>query len=150
MVIDLLNQLGVDRTLWVQLVVFVVFYAWIRFVLFPPFVRLLERRESQTSGLSSEVETLNKQAEEKEAELAQRLSEVRREAANEREKSIGEAKAVSHEQVDRARRAAKERIEEARARVEQEQAAELVNLKQQAQELSDLLVNKLTKEGARV
>jgi F-type H+-transporting ATPase subunit b len=149
MIKDLITQLGIDNTLWIQLGVFVVFYAWIRFVFFPPFLKLMSKREALTSGMASEAEELNRSAEAKEADLALKMARVAGEARAEREKAVLAAKAVANGQLDEARKEAKREIERARSVAEKEVAAEFVKLKPQASELSDLFVTKLTNDGGR-
>lgn len=148
MVNDLIKQLGIDQTLWIQFAVFIVFYAWLRFVFFPPFLRLMSAREAKTSGLVAEVEELNQRASASELELSQKMAQVQREAAQEREKTIADAKAKAHAMLDGARKDAKKRIEEARIKAEAAQVAELASLSQQARDLGDLFVEKLTQEKA--
>lgn len=149
MIADLITQLGIDNTLWIQLGVFVVFYAWVRFVFFPPFLKLMAAREAMTTGLVSEADELKKAADAKESELLQRLAQVRREASAAREKAVADAKAAANTQTDQARKEAKSAIEKARGIAEKEAAAEFLNLKPRANELSDLFVEKLTKERGR-
>jgi F0F1-type ATP synthase membrane subunit b/b' len=143
-----ISALGIDSTLGIQFVVFVIFYAWLRWVFFPPFLNLLEAREAKTSGLIEKSQELLKEAEIKEAELAAKTGEVRRLAAAEKDKLVGEAKAKSHTQIEVARKEAKKKIEDARAQADGTLAGDLASLRQQANQLSDLFVEKLTKERA--
>jgi F0F1-type ATP synthase membrane subunit b/b' len=147
---NLIIQLGIDHTLWTQLVVFVAFYCWVRFVFFPPFLRLIEARKAMTLGLVSQTAELNKQAEAKELELSLKVADVKKQAAAEREKEIASAKAVAHQKLEFARKSAKLKLEQSRVAANNQQDVEMGGLKSQANEFSDILVDKLIKEGTRV
>lgn len=149
MIADLFKQLGIDQTLWTQIGVFVFFYAWVRFVFFPPFLKLINEREARTTGLSNESESLSKLVQEKEAELGAKMAEAKRAASAERERIIGQAKSSAHVVLDNARKEAKKKIETARASAEAELSSEAVNLRKFSQALSEAIVSKLTKEGAQ-
>jgi F0F1-type ATP synthase membrane subunit b/b' len=144
MLADLQNQLGVDATIGIQFAVFFLFYVWMRFVFFGPFLKLLDARHSSTQGLRERAADLEIDSETKEQKYAERISAARRAAAIEREKILAVARGKSANAIDVARKSAKEKIESSRVKEETEAKNSLANLSGQVSQLRDLFVDKLT------
>ncbi len=141
---DLQKTLGLDASLGIQFILFFVFYIWMRFVFFGPFLKILQARHSSTDGLKERASELESDAEAKEKAYAERVSAARRSAAVEREKILAEARVNAGEATDVARKAAKEKIESSRLKEEAEAKESLDSLMAHASQLRDLFVDKLT------
>lgn len=143
MIADLQQQLGIDSSFFQQFLLFALVFVFLRVVLFSPFLRLIEKRENQSEGLSDEAEKLQEESARLEAEYQEVLSAARKRASGERESLLAAARKQSTEEVAAARAQAKTKLEQAREAAEKSAAAEFAGLKGQVGSISTLLVNKL-------
>ena len=149
MVGDILTQMGIDDTVWIQLVVFSILFIVLRFLFFGPFLRLIELRESATLGEEAEANELNRKAEEQETGYKEKLSQVRQTARSAHDDLIAAKKTEASGTVAEARSRNKGNIEEARAEIMQESARTLEELKGQVDIISGMFVKKLMKEKVK-
>lgn len=145
MISDLQRQLGIDASFFTQLLIFLVIFTWMQVVYFRPFLKLIQKRQGQSGGLSTEAEKLEASAARAEQDYAAALVAVRKKAAAERERVLAEARAQANSVVSAARTQAKSKLEQARESALRSAEAELTSLRSQVSGVSAALVEKLTK-----
>src|SRR3989338_9720020 len=111
MLANILKQLGINETLWIQLGIFTALFLLLRFFYFGPFLRLIELLEKETSGAEKDAAELLKKAEANEAEYNAKLGAVRKQAHNNSENILARAKIDAAQRVSDARVGTKEKIE---------------------------------------
>jgi F0F1-type ATP synthase membrane subunit b/b' len=144
MISDLQHQLGIDSTFFTQFALFLVVFLWLRFVYFSPFLRLIQRREGSSEGLSDGAAKLEEDAARLETEYQEKLSAARKKAAANREVILADARKEGGALIARARDEAKMKLEGARSTAAKEADAELAALQAQVGSVTSLLVQKLT------
>lgn len=144
MIADLQQQLGIDSSFFWQFLIFFAVFLFLRTVLFGPYLKLIQRRENQSSGLSDEARKLEEEATRLEGQYQESLSAARKRAYAEREALLNVARKDSSKIVADAREKAKSRVDQAREAAAKNADAELANLKSQVGSVSSLLAEKLT------
>ena len=144
MITDLQRQLGIDSSFFWQLLVFLVVFVWLRVVYFSPFLKLIQRRESQSDGLSEEAQKMEEESTRLETQYKEAMATSRKKAAGERDALLVAARKEASAVVAQARVKAKEKIEQAREGAAKSADSELAGLKSQVGAISSLLVEKLT------
>lgn len=145
MIQDLQRQLGIDASFFTQFVIFLLIFTWLQVVYFRPYLKLIQKRQSQSGGLSSEADQLEEAAARDEQAYLESLASARRKAAAERERVLSGARVQANEVIGAARAQAKTKLEQARESAARSAEAELANLKGQVGGVASLLVEKLTK-----
>jgi F-type H+-transporting ATPase subunit b len=141
---DLQRQLGIDATFFTQFVIFLVIFVWLQVVYFAPFLKLIQKRQGQSGGLSDEAAKLEEAAARDEQAYVDAVAAVRRKAMAERDRVLGEARTQANGVVSGARAQAKQKLEQAREAAARSAEAELSSLKGQVGSVASLLVGKLT------
>jgi F-type H+-transporting ATPase subunit b len=144
MIYDLQRQLGIDASFFTQLLIFLVVFTWMQVVYFRPFLKLIQKREGQSGGLSTEAVKLEEAAARAEQDYSAALIAVRKKAALERERVLLDARNQANTVVGAARSAAKTKLEQARESAQRSAEAELASLRSQVSSVSGMLVEKLT------
>lgn len=142
---NILKQLGINDTLWIQFGIFTALYLALRFLFFGPFLRLIELRERESTGVEREAAELLKKAEISEAEYSAKLGAVKKQARENSEMILARAKTDAAQRVGSARVEAKEKIESGRAKIMTEAAAALDGARAQAEQIAKLFFDKLMK-----
>ncbi len=145
MIADLQRQLGIDASFFTQFVLFLLIFSWLQFVYFRPFLALIQRRQSRSSGLNEESAKLEEAAKRAEGEYAEALAAARKRAAAERDRLLLEARSQAGDKMSAARRAAKMKLERAREAAARAAESDLGSLRGQVGSVAALLVEKLTK-----
>ena len=143
MLADLQRQLGIDSTFFHQLVIFLLAYLLMRFFYFGPYLKLIQKRENQSDGLSDEAKKLEEEAASMEGQYQASLSAARKKAQAEREAMLAAVRKLNADEVAEARNQGKSKLEQAREAATRSSASELANLKAQAGPISATLVGKL-------
>lgn len=143
MIADLQQQLGIDSSFFQQFVIFIAVFTFLRVVLFQPYLRLIEKRENQSEGLSEEAEKLQEESARLEADYQNALAAARKRANAEREELLAKTRKESSDAVAAARAQSKIKLEQARESAARSSEAELSGLRGQVGSISALLVNKL-------
>jgi len=143
MLANILKQLGINETLWIQLGIFTALFLLLRFFYFGPFLRLIELREKETSGAEKDAAELLKKAEANEAEYSAKLGAVRKQARESSESILARAKTDAVQRVNTARASTKEKIATGRSRVIAEAQAALESARAQAERVAGMIVEKL-------
>ena len=108
-----LEQLGLDRTFFVQLGIFVILFLLLSRVYFKPFLRLFEARHKKTVEDRETAERLMQQARARFDEYTQRLADERLASRREYEALLNEAKKEEAAILLQAREEAKKITQEA-------------------------------------
>jgi F-type H+-transporting ATPase subunit b len=125
-----------DRTVLVQMALFVVLMLVLAPVLFRPLLRLFEERENRTEGAREEARAMQELAAELLARYEGELGRVQEVAAAEREKLRAETLRLEAKILDEARRATTTIVEEGRKRIEFEVGRLRAALDKQSNEIS--------------
>ncbi len=145
MIQDLQHQLGIDGSFFIQLGIFLFIFLWLQFVFFGPFLKLIQKREGSSGGLTEEAAKLEEAAASDELRYAEALVAARRKASAERDRVLGDARKAANDTVAGARAQAKTKLEQARDAAQKLAESELTSLKGQVNSMASLLVEKLTK-----
>ena len=89
---EILAQLGIDQTFYIQFAVFVAIFFILPSLFFKPFQKLIEARHQKTVADRERAEELVKQANAKLEEFKSRMAEERTRARAEHERVISEVK----------------------------------------------------------
>jgi F-type H+-transporting ATPase subunit b len=149
MITDLQHQLGIDSSFFWQFLIFFAAFIILRATFFGPYLKLIERREGQSGGLSEEARKLEEEASRLEKEYENSAVAMRKRAFAEREALLTAARKESTVVVAAAREKAKARMDLARETTAKDYEAELASLKSQVGPVSSLLADRLaqTKVG---
>ena len=142
MLVNILSQLGIDETLWIQLGVFLLIFMVLRTLYFRPFLSIMERREREGEGKRKEAEVLLKKAKEEESRYERELFFARQEAKREQEENLSKVKEETARELMEVRQANKKKMEVAREEIGKEASA--IDFEKQSENLSKGLVEKLT------
>jgi F0F1-type ATP synthase membrane subunit b/b' len=123
-VAEILAQLQIDSTFYVEFAIFVVIFLIVPSLFFKPFQRLIEARHQKTVADRERAEELVKQANAKLEEFRTRMTEERARARSEHEKVITEVKAEEARIIGLARDEAK-KITQTSLETIQSQSAQL-------------------------
>ncbi|MGZ3693362.1 MAG: ATP synthase F0 subunit B [Bdellovibrionota bacterium] len=144
MISDLQRQLGIDVTFFTQFVLFLIVFLWLRFVYFSPFLRLIQKREGQSDGLSEGAAKLEEESTRLENDYRERLIAARKRVAAEREQVLADARKQGNDLIAKARGEGKEKLDQSREQSQKEADTELANLQAQVGGVTALLMEKLT------
>ena len=150
MLAEIIQTIGIDKTLAIQFGLFILFFLWMKAIFFGPFAKLLEDRHAKTHGMKDGAGELEQAAEQKEAEYAARAQQLKREASAEQEKIISAARKQAAEILDQARKSAKASIDQARVGADVEAQNTIKELGGGVSSLAGMFVEKLTKERVKL
>ena len=139
---DLLIQLGVNSTLGIQLAVFIVVFAVLKYFLFGPYYAAYVERQERTLGKTELAERFVAEARELELKYSARALEEndrfrevydrsRTQATKEYDGLVSDARHKAKEQIDESRRLIQKQMTDARVQLSQEVSgvAQLINRK---------------------
>ncbi|MBN1612205.1 MAG: ATP synthase F0 subunit B [Polyangiaceae bacterium] len=135
--------LDLDKTLLVQMVLFMVLIVVLKPLLFDPVLRVFEQREQRTEGARSEARALQEKAGELLRKYEKELERLRQAAAEERERLRGEASKLEAEILNEAREASNKIVEEGRGRIDREIQAIETELVARTEELARSMASRV-------
>ena len=143
---EILAQLGIDQTFYIQFAIFVAIFLIVPALFFKPFQKLIEARHQKTVADRERAEELVKQANAKLEEFKTRMTEERLRARAEHERVIAEVKAEESKIIGVARDEAK-KINQASLESIQNQSAQLkraleADVEGLALQISDMLTKR--------
>ena len=150
MIADFQRQLGIDASFFPQFLIFLLIFGWLQVVYFRPFLKVIQKRQSQSGGLSEEAAKIEEAAARAELDYQNALIGARKKASLERDRVLAEARAQANEVIGVARQQAKTRLAQARAAALRAAEADLAGLRSQVSGVAALLVEKLTKTSVRL
>ncbi len=112
--------LKVDKTLFVQLIIFIAAIFILNSLLFKPLIQLVDRREKLTTGTIAEAKRIREELEKIRDEYSSRLNEARSQAVLERSEIRRQAQLSSEEINKRAREENQAFLDESTKRLESE------------------------------
>ena len=115
--------LKVDKTLFIQLIIFIVAIFILNSLLFKPLIQLVDRREKLTTGTIAEAKRIKEDLEKLKEEYNSRLNEARSHATLERNEIRRQAQLSSGEIITRAREENQAFLHESTKRLESETRA---------------------------
>ncbi len=114
------DLLSVDKTVFIQIVIFLAAIFILNSLVFKPFIALIDKRHELTRGAISEANELEQKVKSIIGEYDAKLHEARLVAAEERNKIIHEAQVVSNEMLAIARAEAGALMDDAKVELEAE------------------------------
>jgi F-type H+-transporting ATPase subunit b len=133
---DIIQQLGINSTAWVQLGFFLVSYIFLSQFLFKPYMRILELRKKNTVGNVDEASKLSTSTEALILEYQNKLQAHNQEAAKISEKIKLEGAQQEEKILSEARTRSTEIVEETRSKVTKDIGAARESLKSQVTQMS--------------
>jgi F-type H+-transporting ATPase subunit b len=112
--------LDLDKTVMVQMVLFMVLIVVLKPLLFDPLLRVFEQREQRTEGARAEARVLQEKAGDLLRKCEKELERLRQVATEERERLRSETSKLEAEILSEAREASNKIVEEGRSRIEME------------------------------
>jgi F-type H+-transporting ATPase subunit b len=112
--------LKIDKTLIIQVVIFIATIFILNSVLFKPLLQLVERREALTTGRLKEAKELEARVTQIMKEYKEKLDEVRAKAMQERNEIRREALTAGEKIIAKAHNEAQALLQEAKAKLESE------------------------------
>jgi F-type H+-transporting ATPase subunit b len=109
--------LKIDKTLIVQLIIFIATIFILNSLLFKPLIGVVEKREKLTTGRIKEAKELEEKVEQIMREYRAKLDEIRAKAMEERNEIRREAQAAAEDLIGRTHKEAQALLEEARSRL---------------------------------
>lgn len=135
--------LDLDRTIVVQMVLFLVLIIVLKPLLFDPVLRVFEQREQRTEGARAEARALQERAGELLRKYEKELEHLRHVTAEERERLRGEASKLEADILNEAREASSRIVEEGRLRIDREVRAIEQDLSARTDELARSMASKV-------
>ncbi len=114
------DLLSVNKTVFIQIIIFIVAIFVLNTLVFKPFIQLIDRRHKLTRGAIEEAEELERKVKAIIEEYDAKLSEARAAAQEERNKILREAETVSGQIITKAREETGGLLEEAKTKLEAE------------------------------
>jgi F-type H+-transporting ATPase subunit b len=115
--------MDIDRTVFVQMAVFVMLTLILSPLLFKPVLRLFEERERRTEGARSAARAMQDKAEQLLQRYQAKLDDVKRAAAVERDRLRNETLRLEADIVEQARQANVRIVEQGRSQIQTEVSA---------------------------
>jgi F-type H+-transporting ATPase subunit b len=135
--------LDLDKTLVVQMLLFMVLIVVLKPLLFDPVLRVFEQREQRTEGARAEARALQEKAGELLRKYEKELERLRQMATQERERLRGEASRLEAEILSEAREASNKIVENGRSRIETELRAVEQQLSARTDELAKSMASRV-------
>lgn len=140
---DILAQLGIDKTVFHQLGLFLVSYFFLSKFLFQPYLRNLEYRRKNTGGSIEEAGELEAQAAVAAEKFRNELSAQNQELQAAYQKIKGEGQATQEKLLTDAREKASNLLKKNRQQIETEMAEAQKSLKKDIPEISSLVAGRV-------
>ncbi len=139
----ILEQLELNSTTFIQLLIFSVLYFVLSTVYFKPFLKLIQKRQQKTLGDREEAERLLSQANARFQDYQQKLAEERLRFRAELEKVVAEAKKEENTILNHAREEAKRITLQTQEALAQQKAQLKSQLSGEAEALAQMVSEKL-------
>ncbi|HEX3034899.1 MAG TPA: ATP synthase F0 subunit B [Thermodesulfobacteriota bacterium] len=135
--------LKVDKTLIVDMIIFIAAIFILNSLLFKPLLGVVKRREQLTTGAVEEANDLRAKVEQIKREYDEKLNEVRNQAIEERNEIRREAQSAAEELIRKARGEAQVLLEEARGKIESDAREIKAKLKPEIEVLAQDMASKI-------
>ncbi len=142
------DLLSVDRTLAIQLVIFLVALFLLNRLVFRPLLGVWDRREELTAGTLREAEEMIRKAESSISEYNEKLAEARAQATETRNELRQQGQNESSKMLMAAREAAQAELEGARGTLESEVVKIRADLQGEIESLAAEIRDRVLRKGA--
>ncbi|HVY55186.1 MAG TPA: ATP synthase F0 subunit B [Thermodesulfobacteriota bacterium] len=137
------DLLSVNKTVFIQIVIFIAAIFILNTLVFKPFMELIDRRDKLTKGSIKEARELEEKVKQIILEYETKLNEARAQAQEERSKIVREAEAAASGIVAKTREETGALLEEAKKKIESEAEVVKEKLKGDVQLLSKEIASKI-------
>lgn len=144
---SILQSLGINQTIFIQLGLFVAIYLILTRVYFKPFMKLIELREQRTKEDKESAKKLLIEAEEKFAEYQALIRKAKEEAHAVFDDVVSKAKSKEREILEQSKNEVKNINQEALSELNNKKAEIKKNLEKEVSGLAQLLADKLLMKG---
>ncbi len=114
------DLLSVNKTVFIQIVIFIAAIFILNTLVFKPFIELIDRRDKLTKGAIKEAKELEEKVKEIILEYEARLHEARAQAIEERNKIVREGESASLAMITKTREETAALLEDAKKKLEAE------------------------------
>ena len=135
--------MSIDRTLLVQIAIFVALWLVLKRLWFDPALRLIRERTARSEGAVKEARAIQAEAERLRAEHAAALDQARGEAQREMHEMVRQAEAEQQRLIAEARADAQRTLTDVRAQVDEEVARARLGLRDSASEIARVVAEKI-------
>lgn len=140
------GALDFDITTVFQFVIFALAIVSLQFILIKPYLQVREARDEGTLGSREEADEMTARAEQMLSKYEAQLTEARRDAVEVREAKRGEGEAEREDTLDEARREVAATLTQGRGEINQRVAEAEVEIERRAQQLAEMMVEKVLPE----
>ena len=137
------DLLSVNKTVFIQIVIFIAAIYILNTLVFKPFIELIDRRDKLTKGAIKEAKELEEKVKEIILEYEAKLNEARTEAQEERNKIVREAESAAAAIISQTRGETAGLLDEAKKKLESETEMIKEKLKGDIQMLSKEVASKV-------
>lgn len=137
------DLLSVNKTVFIQIVIFIIAIFILNTLVFKPFMELIDRRDKLTKGSIKEARELEEKVKQIILEYEARLNEARAQAQEERNKIVREAETAAAGIVAKTREETGALIDDAKRKIEAEAGVIKEKLKGDVQLLSKEIASKI-------
>lgn len=141
-------MIHVDQTVVIQIICFLVLWFVLNKLLFRPYLRLLEERESRTEGVRRETADLEGEGQRLRAEYEERIAEARESGRVAKERILDQAREQRERLLSGAREEAANILERVRGEIRSQLQKERVIAATEATAIAQAMANKIL--GRRV
>ena len=141
--LSILKQLGVDNSVWIQLVFFLISYAALSQLLFKPYMKNLDYRKKNTTGNAEEATRLNTAAENLAMDYQGQVKAQNAKAASIYDQLKAEGQAEEDRLVAGAKKQATQLLDETRKKIQTDMAAAKEGLKAQIPQISRQIASRV-------
>ena len=143
------NMLSVDKTLIIQLVIFLAGLFLLNRLVFRPLLGVWDRREELTTGTLAEADKMTRRAEGAIAEYNEKIAEARAQATETRNELRQQGQGESSKMLVSARDAAQAELEDARETLETEVSKIRADLQDEIEALAAQISERILEKGAQ-
>ena len=144
------DLLSVNKTVIIQIVIFIAAIFILNTLVFKPFMKLIDRREKLTKGAIREARELEEKVKEIILEYEAKLNDARAQAQEERNKIVREAEAAASLIISKTREETAGLLDEAKKKLESESEVIKEKLKGDVQLLSKEIASRILGREAGV
>jgi len=144
------DLLSVNKTVIIQIVIFIAAIFILNTLVFKPFMKLIDRREKLTKGAIREARELEEKVKEIILEYEAKLNDARAQAQEERNKIVREAEAAASVIISKTREETAGLLDEAKKKLESESEVIKEKLKGDVQLLSKEIASRILGREAGV
>ena len=136
-------MISIDFSIFIQIALFLVFWAILRRVLFTPVGRLMEERERRTSGMQLQAQVMSEEGKKLQAEYEEAIAKARAEAETIKNEIRAEALKGRDLILERAHEVASARTQSMRDELQKELAEARQTLAEQALNIGQEMAEKV-------